>query len=266
MELIDTHCHLTHPRLVPELGAVLERARAAGLAGVITIGTAIADGRAARELSRAHADVAASIGLDPFGCHAAGAAVDEHLQELERLLSAGGFVAVGEIGLEYHHQLLAHPRQQELLERQLELAVRLTLPAILHVRDAHHDMLPLLARHPRARGVVHSFDGDRAQAEAYLALGWHLAINGMVTFKPKHALREAARAIPNDRLLVETDSPYLAPVPLRGERCEPAFVVHTLRHLAELRGQRLEDLAAWTTRNARRLFALPSGPPAPAAG
>ncbi len=110
-------------------------------------------------------------------------------------------------------------------------------------------------------GVVHSFDGTKAEAEGYLALGWHLALNGMVTFKPKQELREAARAIPNDRLLVETDSPYLAPAPLRGQRCEPSFVRHTVAFLAELRGQRFEDLAAWTTRNAQLLFRMPDAPP-----
>ena len=105
--------------------------------------------------------------------------------------------------------------------------------------------------------MVHSFDGDARQAKAYLDLGWHLAFNGMVTFKPKDYLREAARIVPNDRLLVETDSPYLAPVPRRGQRCEPGFVALTLTLLSELRGQRVEDLAAWTTRTARALFALP---------
>jgi len=202
--------------------------------------------------------VSGSVGLDPFACFALGqSGFPAGLAVLERLLASGDFCALGEVGLEYHHPLSPHALQREQFEAQVSLALRLKLPLILHVRDAHPDMLACLAAWPGARGVVHSFDGTAEQARAYLDLGWHLAFNGMVTFKPKDYLRAAARMVPNDRLLIETDSPYLAPVPRRGQRCEPAFVAHTLTALAELRGQRVEDLGAWTTRTACRLFALP---------
>ncbi len=256
--VIDTHCHLTHPRFSSDLSSVLSRARASGIARMITIGTGIADAQAAREIARAHPDgVSCSAGLDPFACHEAGAAFEQRFSELDALLATGDFCAVGEIGLEYHHPLGSHATQIEQLERLLALAATRNLPVIIHVRDAHPDMLACLRRHPRNRGVIHSFDGTTDEARSYLDLGYHLSLNGMVTFKPKDYLREAAAMVPNDRLLVETDSPYLAPVPERGKRCEPALVLHTLRAIAELRGQREEDLAQWTTRTATKLFALP---------
>jgi len=257
--LIDTHCHLTHERLRDDLPAVYATARAHDVGHLISIGTSISDGEAVRRLHLSDpAMVSCSVGLDPFACFALGpAGVADGLAALERLLVSGDFCALGEVGLEYHHALCPHPLQREHLEAQISLALRLDLPLILHVRDAHPDMLACLAGWPGARGVVHSFDGTADQARAYLDLGWHLAFNGMVTFKPKDYLREAARIVPNDRLLIETDSPYLAPVPRRGQRCEPAYVAHTLTALAQLRGQRVEDLGAWTTRTARRLFAVP---------
>ena len=257
--LIDTHCHLTHERLRDDLPAVYAAARATGVGHLLTIGTSIEDGEAVRRLHQAEpAMVSCSVGLDPFACFALGpAGFPAGLAALERLLESTDFCALGEVGLEYHHTLGPHPVQREQFEAQVSLAQRLHLPLILHVREAHPDMLECLAAWPGAHGVVHSFDGTAAQARGYLDLGWHLAFNGMVTFKPKDYLREAARLVPNDRLLIETDSPYLAPVPRRGQRCEPAFVTHTLTALAELRGQRVEDLGAWTTRTACRLFALP---------
>ena len=261
--LIDSHCHLTHQRFASEVDAVVARARDAGIARMITIGTGIADGRRAREIARAHPDsVACTVGLDPFACHEAGDAFPERLRELEALLREGGFSALGEVGLEYHHPLNPHAQQIEQLEAELALAIRLDLPVVIHVRDAHPDMIGCLGSQPDARGVIHSFDGDETQVRAYLDLGWRIALNGMVTFKPKDYLRRAAALVPNDRLLIETDSPYLAPVPMRGQRCEPAFVAHTLTALAELRGQRVEDLTRWTTRNAVELFGLPAPPEA----
>jgi TatD DNase family protein len=255
--LVDSHCHLTHQRFAGEVDAVVARANAAGIARMVTIGTGIADGRRAREIARAHPEaVACTVGLDPFACHEAGDAFAERLRELDALLAEGGFSALGEVGLEHHHPLNPHALQIEQLEAELALARARDLPVVIHVRDAHPDMIACLARNRDSRGVIHSFDGDDSHVRAYLDLGWRIALNGMVTFKPKDYLRRAAALVPNDRLLVETDSPYLAPVPLRGQRCEPAFVAHTLAAVAELRGQRVEDLARWTTRNACELFGL----------
>ena len=127
---------------------------------------------------------------------------------------------------------------------------------VIHVREAHEDMAEILTRHPSCRGIIHSFTGGPAEAETYLALGWHLSFNGVATFPNAPEVRAAARMVPRERLLVETDAPYLAPAPLRGKRCEPAFVAHTVRRLADTRGESVEDLAAFTTRNAKALLGL----------
>ncbi|MBA2479801.1 MAG: TatD family hydrolase [Planctomycetes bacterium] len=257
--IIDTHCHLTNERFASDRDAVIAAAWDTGVRRCITIGTGIADGRAARDLARRFPDrISCTVGLDPFSGHEAGDSFPDHLRQLDELLTEGGFCALGEIGLEYFHTLDAHAVQAERLEQQLELAVRHRLPVVIHVRDAHPDMIACLRRHPRNRGVIHSFSGGPDEARAYLDLGYHLGFNGMVTFKANEALRRAAAMVPNDRLLVETDSPYLAPVPMRGRRCDPAHVLHTLELVAQVRGQRIEDLAQWTTRTATLLFALPA--------
>lgn len=256
--LIDTHCHLSHARFDADREAMIARALAAGVTRMITIGTGTADARRCLEIAAGHpGTVRCAAGLDPFSVHAAGARFADELSALGDLLRSGAFVALGEVGLEYFHRLDGRPRQIACLEAQLALAAELALPVVIHSRDAHADMLAVLARHPACRGVIHSFTGTAEEARAFLALGWHLGFNGMVTFKGNDALRAALGATPNDRLLIETDSPYLAPVPLRGQRCEPGSMVHTLALIAEVRGQRMEDLAAWSTRNAEALFRLP---------
>lgn len=255
--MIDSHCHLTHTRFGSDLEEVLDRARAAGVELCVTIGTGVADSRRVLEVARA-ADgfVRCTAGLDPFSAHEAADRFDESLDQLSSLLRGGGFCAVGEIGLDYHYDLDPRPVQRDRLERQLELALELELPVVIHVRDAHADMADVLADHSRNHGVIHSFTAGPAQAERYLDLGWHLAFNGVLTFKNADEVRRAARLVPDERLLVETDSPYLAPIPFRGRRCEPAHVVHTLEVLAALRGTSLEQAARNTSGNARRLFGL----------
>ncbi len=256
--LFDTHCHLTHGKLNNETAEIIQRSKDAGLMHAITIGTGIADGKACRELVAQHPDfLHCSIGIDPFSCHDAGDALPEHLQELDSLLGSGDFVALGEVGLDYHYDLKPHKEQREDFEAQLALAQKHDLPVIIHVRDAHEDMLDCLKQHPENRGIIHSFTGGPTEAEAYLALDkWMLSFNGICTFKNAKDVAEAAVLTPNDHLLIETDSPYLAPVPLRGKRCEPAYVSHTAAFLAEQRGQRSDDIAAWTCKNACQLFGL----------
>lgn len=255
--MIDTHCHLTHAKFAGDADDAIARALAAGVTACVTIGTGVEDGLRARELVLRHAGVVfATVGLDPFSSHAAGPAFDEAYAALAELLEAGGFVAVGEIGLDYHYDLDSRVVQAERFERQLELAARLDLPVVIHVREAHDDMAAILKSHSRNRGVIHSFTGGPEDADRYLAIGWHLAFNGVLTFKNADEVREAARRAPLDRLLVETDSPYLAPSPKRGARCEPAFVVHTLQALAAARGEDASVLESATTANARALFRL----------
>lgn len=256
--MIDTHCHLTHARFADDTEAVIARAKAAGVEACLTIGTGIADALAAHDIVRRHSGfVRAAAGLDPFSSHAAGDGFDAAFDALAALHREGEFVAVGEIGLDYHYDLDPRPVQAERLERQLQLARALDRPVVLHVREAHEDLAAILAGHPGLRGVVHSFTGGVPEAERYLGLGWHLGFGGVLTFKNAEGLRAAARVVPGDRLLLETDAPYLAPVPHRGRRCEPAHVASTLEALARLRGEDPAELEAATTRNARLLFGWP---------
>ena len=166
---------------------------------------------------------------------------------------------LGECGLDYHYELDPAPVQIERFRRQLLVAERLGLPVVVHVREAHDDMAAILADHPHSHGIIHSFTAGPAEAERYLALGWHLGFNGVATFRNAPEVREAARLAPRDRILIETDSPYLAPVPHRGKRCEPAYVTSHLACLAAVRECDPAELAAATTRNARRLFGLGAG-------
>ena len=255
--MIDTHCHLTHARLRDEQDAIVARARGAGLSACISIGTGVEDAVNVRALTRRHEGfVFGTAGLDPFTSHEAGDTFDDALRELDALLGQGGFVAVGEIGLDYHYDLDPREVQAERFERQLELARRYELPVVIHVREAHDDMAAILTAHPISHGVIHSFTAGPREAERYVSLGWHLAFNGVLTFPSCSDVREAARACPDDRLLIETDSPYLAPVPRRGRRCEPAFVAHTLERLAQARDEEPGHTASITSANARRLFGL----------
>jgi len=257
--VIDTHCHLTHKQFASDVTEAIARARDSSVVAFITIGTGVEDATRALALTRKHRGfIFATAGLDPFSSHAAGDGFDSVFEELNTLFRGGGFCAVGEIGLDYHYDLDPRPVQAERFERQLDLAVRQDLPVVIHVREAHEDMAAILKSHSRNRGVIHSFTGGPAQAEQYLEAGWMLGFGGVLTFKNADNVREAARIAPADRILVETDSPYLAPVPMRGARCEPAFVIHTLAALARARGEDPIATNAATTRNAVALFRLPA--------
>lgn len=255
--MIDTHCHLTHGRFSRDLDEVVGRARGAGLVAVVTIGTGVEDAEAAfRIADRFPGFVHVAAGIDPFTAHRVGDRFDDEYAALATLAAGREVVAIGECGLDYHYDLDPKAVQAERLARQLVLAVELDLPVVIHVREAHEDMARVLSEHPTARGVIHSFTAGPREAEAYLDLGWMLGFNGVATFKNAPEVRDAARITPADRIVVETDAPYLAPTPVRGKRCEPAHVALTLARLAELRGLTVEALAAATDRNARALFGL----------
>ena len=265
IHLFDTHCHLTGERFNADRETLIPALPAEGVWRAISIGTGLDDARAVAALvARFPERLAGAAGLDPHSCHDAGDAFDTQLAELATLVASGAFVALGEIGIEYHHRLNPPLVQIAQFEAQLELAHRHHLPVIIHVRegtagdgrDAHVDTLELLSRHRQNRGVIHSFAGTAAHARAYLELGWHLSFNGMLTYKANDELREAARITPADRLLVETDAPYLPPIPHRGRRCDPGMITITCARLAEIRGERDDDVRAWTTRNACKLFGL----------
>lgn len=253
--LIDTHAHLDDERFRDDLPAVLERARANGVQRIVTVGTTAQSSRRALQLANQHAILAAAVGIQPN--HVAAEPADAW-DAVVRLSTEQGVVAIGETGLDRHWHFTPFEQQQDFFLRHLALARSRQRPLVIHCRDAEADVLRLLRqeydRHGPIRGVMHSFTGDAATAEACLAMGLYLSFAGMVTYKSAAALRDVAARVPEDRLLVETDSPYLAPVPMRGQRNEPAFVSHTAACLAAVRGVEVARLAEVTTRNACRLF------------
>jgi TatD DNase family protein len=257
--LVDTHAHLQEPVLRDDLGAVLGRAREAGVAQVVAVGTTALDSGEVVAIARDRAGVFAAVGVQPN--HAAEASPGDW-ERVVALASEPGVVALGETGLDRYWDYTPFPLQQEWFDRHLALAFERGLPVVIHCRDCERDVIHQLGRLGRpVRGVLHSFTGTWDDAQAFLALGLHLSFAGMVTFRnPKlDPLRDVAARVPLDRLLVETDSPYLSPHPHRGQTNEPGRVALTARRIAELRGLSPETLAASTAANARCLFALPEG-------
>ncbi len=254
-ELIDTHAHLDDEQFRDDLPAVLDRARAAGVHRIVTIATTALSSAACIALASRHPALFATVGIQPnHVAEAEPAAWDEVL----RLVTRDRVVALGETGLDRHWDYTPFAQQEEYFARHLELARQHDLAVVIHCREAEADVLRMLRadyqRNGPVRGVMHSFTGDLATAEACLAMGLHISFAGMVTYKNAKALRDVATRIPQDRLLVETDSPYLAPVPMRGKRNEPAFVAHTAACLASARGVESAVLAKQTTQNAKVLF------------
>ena len=253
MRMIDSHAHLDDRAYAKDRAAVIARAFADGI-GIITIGSDLESSREAVRLATRHRTIWATVGAHPHGAKEVDGDV---LSELERLAGNDEVVAIGEIGLDYYRDLSPRDVQRRVFEEQLDLARRLDLPVCLHNRESTDDLLAILrAAGPTHRGVVHSFLGDADLAATFLDLGLHLAIGGPVTFPKNGMLREAVRRIPADRLLVETDCPYLTPVPYRGRRNEPAHVRYAVLAIAEARGVDVEEVARATTENAIRLFGL----------
>ncbi|MDI1431040.1 TatD family hydrolase [Polyangium sorediatum] len=255
--LIDTHCHLD-PNYFPEgEDAVLERAREAGVEAFVVIGVGedLGPARFAAALAARRPDVWASVGLHPHDARVLDGAMED---ELERLAREPRVRAVGEVGLDYHYMHSPRETQREVFRRMIALARRVQKPIVVHTREAAEDTITVLEEEGAREvgGIIHCFSEDRPFAERALALGFDLSFSGIVTFKNARAIHEVAAWAPPDRILVETDSPYLAPIPLRGKRCEPAYVVHTARRVAELRGESFDALSTRTTENARRRFGL----------
>ena len=266
--LVDTHCHLDFPEFDPDRDQVVEAARAAGVAAMITIGVDVASSRRAVDLAERYAGVYAAVGIHP---HSAEEATLAALKELRRLAGHPRVVAVGEIGLDYHRGRAGEVAQKRALRAQLELAAELGLPVIIHQRDAVDDLWALLTAPatPRVPGVLHCFSAGPQWAMRWAEAGWFVGLDGPVTFKNGEDARAVARAVPLDRLVVETDAPFLAPHPHRGRRNQPAWVRLVAERIAQERGLSLEELAARTTANAVRLFRLPlpaAGGTDPAAG
>lgn len=254
MEFFDSHCHLDPMRYGEDLPAVLARARAAGVAGMMLIGTRASDSEAAADLVAREPGLVNAAGIHPNDVHE----VDpDEWDRITRLVSSGRASAIGETGLDWYRDVAPRELQRDYFDRHIRLAQKLGLPVVVHTRESIRDTLDML-REASARGplaaVLHAFTGTAAEAAEAVDLGCHLGFAGMVTFRSAADLRMVAAGVPLEKLLIETDSPFLSPEPLRGRRNEPAHVVHTARCLAIARGEPLEKFAAATTANARRVF------------
>jgi TatD DNase family protein len=261
--LVDSHCHLDDRQFDPDREAVISRALEAGVSCMLAIGTGDGppDLEAAIRLADAFPQVWATVGVHP---HDARKATPDTWRHMRELLSHPKVVAVGEIGLDYYYDHSPRQTQRAVFLEQLELAAEARKPVIIHSREAWEETLSLLRTHWAPTGfggVFHCFSGGPAEAREALGLGFHLGFGGVVTFPKAERVREAARYVPADRLLLETDAPYLAPVPHRGKRNEPAFILETARRLAAERGEPPETLAANTTRNFQRLCLPVAGTP-----
>jgi TatD DNase family protein len=257
--LFDTHAHLHFPEFAADLPGALRRAREAGVRWMLTVGTSLEGSRAALALADREPDVWAAVGIHP---HDAAEADEAALDELRRLAeSSPRVVAIGETGLDFFRDLSPRDVQREAFRRQLDLARRVGKPALIHCRDAHAETLAILAEAgiDEAGGIMHCFSGDVEVARRCLDLGLMISLAGPVTYKNARALPEVARFVPEDRLVVETDCPFLPPQPYRGKRNEPAYLPLVAARVAELRGLPIEVLGPRLATTALTLF----GPPAP---
>ncbi|MBI3515439.1 MAG: TatD family hydrolase [Proteobacteria bacterium] len=261
--LVDSHCHLDVPAFAAELDEVVARARRAGVGRLVTICTRLDEFERVRVIAERFPDVYCSVGVHP---HEAGDDWGYAVETLIALADHPKVVGIGESGLDYYYEHSPRDAQQRSFRVHIAAARATGLPLIVHTRDAEPDTLAILADEQAKgsfRGVIHCFSGSRSLAEGAVALGLMVSLSGIVTFKKADGVRDAAAMVPADRLLIETDAPFLAPVPHRGKRNEPAFVVHTAAVAAELAGLTPDGLAARTTANFFELF---SKVPRPAPG
>ena len=253
--LIDSHCHLNYKGLVEDQPAVLARARASGVTGFLNISTRLSEWEAVVATAAREPDVWASVGIHP---HEADAHADLGAQALLEATAHPKVIGIGETGLDYFYDHSDRAVQRKLFRMHIGVARKTGLPLIVHTRDAEDETASILAEEME-RGafpaLIHCFTASRGFARTVLDLGLMISLSGIVTFKNARELQEIAGELPDDRILVETDAPFLAPVPHRGRTCEPAFVADTLRHVAALRGEEPEALAATTSANFFRLFA-----------
>jgi TatD DNase family protein len=255
--IIDTHCHLADPKLYTDLDAVLERAMNASIGAIVSVGaiSSIETDRRTIEIAERYSHVYAAIGVHP---HDAKDCDADRMDALRELAQSKKVVAIGESGLDFHYMHSPVEAQEAALRRHLELAAQLELPISIHCRNAEVRLGAIVREvgMPARGGVIHCFTGNTDAAREFVALGFHISFSGIVTFRNAREIHEAAPTVPDDRVMVETDAPYLAPEPYRGKRNEPAFVRRTLEVLATLRGVEADRLATITSENARRLFRL----------
>jgi TatD DNase family protein len=253
MRLIDTHAHLDDRAFDKDRPALIARLHADGV-GAVTVGASLDSSREAVRLAERHRLIWATVGVHP---HGAKYVTPKALRELEELAKSPRVVAIGEIGLDYYRDLSPRDVQRSVFADQLELAKKLELPVVLHNRQSTDDLVAILRKTGRTHaGVVHSFLGDLVLAETLLGLGFHLGVGGPLTYPANAALRDAVRRVPLERIVLETDCPYLTPVPHRGKRNEPAYIELVAAEIARLRGVSIDDVARQTTENALALFGI----------
>ena len=253
--MIDSHCHLTYAPLAGQIDDVLRRAREAGVTGIITIGTTLDDSRAALELALSRDEVACTVGVHPSHAHEAPADVAGPLADLA---GEAKVLAIGETGIDLYHDKTHEARQRVVFIEQMRLAQQIGKPVVIHSRSAVDECLAVMADFPDVPAVFHCFTGTVAEAQRVLDRGYYLGFTGPVTYKKSDELREVVAMCPADRLLVETDAPYLSPEPHRGKfPNEPAWVMHTAAKVAEVRGVSIEEIDRITTENCRRLLGWP---------
>jgi TatD DNase family protein len=257
--LIDTHAHLELEPLVRDPEGVVSRAFSQGIRGIITVGIDLIDAQAALSIAERFDGVFASLGFHPHNASRIG---DGGLEAMERLAGRPEVVAYGEIGLDFYRNRSPRERQISVFRDQLSLAKKLAKPVIIHFRDAYRIGLDMLeeASPLQESGVIHCFSGTREDAWRALDLGLHISFPGILTYRKNESLRNIARSLPENRILLETDCPFLPPEPFRGKTNEPSLMIHTARKLAEVRGVSFEEIARITTENAIRLFNLPENP------
>ena len=256
--LIDSHCHLDNAQFAGDREAAVRRASEAGVELMMAIGTGEGppDLEAGLRLAEKYPAFVATGGIHP---HDAAKAGDATYKDLRAMLRHPKIVAVGEIGLDYHYDFAPRDVQKEVFREQMRIAAEAGKPIVIHTREAWEDTFAMLEEHwapAGLPGILHCFTGGVAEVERSLGMGFYLAFGGVVTYPKSVEVQEAAKAVPLDRMLLETDAPYLAPVPMRGKRNEPAFVTHTARRIAELRGISYDEVAAATSANFRRLMGL----------
>jgi TatD DNase family protein len=255
MKLIDTHCHMHFEQYGLDTDEVLAAAAVNGVDKIICVGTTLADSQSAVSFAAAHDNVWATAGVHPHDAavYLKTTGSDAMLSEF---LGMKKVVAVGEIGLDYYHSKTPKDEQQKALYRQIEAGRKFNLPFVFHVREAFDDFWPIFDSYENLRGVIHSFSAGTMQLDQILSRGLLISLNGIMTFTKDEVQLQAAKDVPLDRLMLETDAPFLTPAPYRGQISEPKYILDIAKFLAELRGEKIEDLATATTKNAEALFKL----------
>lgn len=253
MSFVDTHVHLHFPDYKEDQAGVIDRARQAGVEYFVNVGTDVSSSRASLELAQSHPFIYASAGVHP---HDVKDADEDVLSEIEEILKHPRVVAIGEVGLDFYRDLSPRDKQEEVFSRFIKLHQKIKKPLIVHCRDAYKEMAAMIKAQGPATGVMHCFSSDAAFMKEFVDLGFYISFAGPLTYKKNDILREACRLCPQDRLLLETDAPFLPPQSMRGKRNETAYMLETAAVAAELHGVSVEKIGEITTANAKRLFGL----------